>query len=44
MVGGCRVKKLNYQIEHYPKWNNGMYELGTFIESIIIGATSITPP
>ena len=33
------MKKLNYQIEPYPKGNNGMYELGTFIESIIIGAT-----
>ena len=33
------MKKLNYKIEPYPKGNNGMYELGTFIESIIIGAT-----
>ena len=33
------MKKLNYQIEPYPKGSNGMYELGHFIEPLIIGAT-----
>ena len=30
------IKKLNYQIEPYPKGDNKKYELGTFIEPIII--------
>ena len=30
------IKKLNYGIEPYPKGENKKYELGTFIEPIII--------
>ena len=30
------MKKLNYQIEPYPKGENKKYELGTFIEPIVI--------
>jgi hypothetical protein len=30
------MKKLNYGIEPYPKGENKKYELGTFIEPIII--------